>query len=55
MYIRAKYPKVGNKFGGPNAKAQGFGSLYANNRASNVTRSERNDILITENDSNFNK
>ena len=36
MYIKAKYPKVGNEFGGPNAGPQGFGSLYGGNQTSNV-------------------
>ena len=36
MYIKAKYPKVGNEFGGPQAKAQGFGSLYGGNQVSDV-------------------
>ena len=36
MYIRAKYPKIGNEFGGPNAGPQGFGSLYGGNQTSNV-------------------
>ena len=36
MYIKAKYPKVGNEFGGPNAGTQGFGSLYGGNQTSNV-------------------
>ena len=53
MYIKAKYPKVGNEFGGPNAGPQGFGSLYGGNQISNVTRSERLDILTTENNSLF--
>mgnify|MGYP003657100345 CR=1 FL=1 len=34
MYIKAKYPKVGNEFGGPNARPQGFGSLYGGNQVS---------------------
>ena len=37
MYIKAKYPKVGNEYGGPQAKAQGFGSLYGGNQISDVT------------------
>ena len=38
MYIKAKYPKVGNEFGGPNAKPQEFGSLYGGNQTSNVVQ-----------------
>ena len=53
MYIKAKYPKVGNEFGGPNAKPQGFGSLYGGNQASDVSQIERLEELITENDSEF--
>ena len=53
MYIRAKYPKIGNEFGGPNAGPQGFGSLYGGNQISDVTRNERSESLITENESNF--
>ena len=55
MYIKAKYPKVGNEFGGPNARPQGFGSLYGGNQVSDVTRSDRNENLTTENESNFPK
>ena len=36
MYIKAKYPKVGNEYGGPQAGPQGFGSLYGGNQVSNV-------------------
>ena len=36
MYIRAKYPKVGNEYGGPQAGPQGFGSLYGGNQVSDV-------------------
>jgi hypothetical protein len=55
MYIKAKYPKVGNEFGGPNAGPQGFGSLYGGNQVSDITRTERNETLITENESQFPK
>ena len=36
MYIKAKYPKVGNEYGGPQAGPQGFGSLYGGNQVSDV-------------------
>ena len=49
MYIKAKYPKVGNEFGGPNAKAQGFGSLYNVRTISDITQIERSETLTTEN------
>ena len=49
MYIKAKYPKVGNEFGGPNAKPQEFGSLYGGNQISDVTRINRNETLTTNN------
>jgi hypothetical protein len=55
MYIKAKYPKVGNEFGGPNAGPQGFGSLYGGNHNSTITKIERNETLVTENESNFPK
>jgi len=53
MYIKAKYPKVGNEYGGPNAKPQGFGSLYGGNQQSDVSQIERSETLITINDSDF--
>jgi hypothetical protein len=34
MIIRAKYPEVGNEYGGPQARPQGFGSLYGGNHNS---------------------
>lgn len=37
MYIKAKYPKVGNEFGGSQAGVQGFGSLYGGNQVSDIT------------------
>lgn len=49
MIIKAKYPKVGNEYGGPNAKAQGFGSLYGGNHESVITREERLDTIVGEN------
>tara|TARA_R110001599_G_scaffold238199_3_gene437975 strand:- start:22297 stop:22464 length:168 start_codon:yes stop_codon:yes gene_type:complete len=55
MYIRAKYPKIGNEFGGANAKPQRFGSLYNIRTISDITRIDRSETLITINDSQFNK
>tara|TARA_R110002167_G_scaffold114533_1_gene288377 strand:- start:360 stop:527 length:168 start_codon:yes stop_codon:yes gene_type:complete len=55
MYIKAKYPKVGNEYGGPQAKAQGFGSLYGGNQISNVSRLDREDTIVNVNNSNFNQ
>ena len=49
MYIKAKYPKVGNEFGGPNAKPQGFGSLYVNNRQSIITALDTTHEVISVN------
>ena len=43
MYIKAKYPKVGNEYGGPQAGPQGFGSLYGGNQVSDVNRLDRED------------
>tara|TARA_R110000744_G_C19161733_1_gene540563 strand:+ start:108 stop:440 length:333 start_codon:yes stop_codon:yes gene_type:complete len=40
MYIKAKYPKVGNEYGGANAKPQGFGSLYGGNQTSDVSQED---------------
>jgi len=54
MYIKAKYPKVGNEFGGPNAGPQGFGSLYVSNTESDVTQIIRNETIIVEHDGDFN-
>tara|TARA_R110000744_G_scaffold369756_1_gene480149 strand:+ start:51 stop:221 length:171 start_codon:yes stop_codon:yes gene_type:complete len=54
MYIRAKYPKVGNEYGGTQAKPQGFGSLYGGNHASDIANSEREDTIINVNNSTFN-
>ena len=48
MYIRAKYPKVGNEFGGPQAGPQGFGSLYGGNQVSDVNREDREDTIVNE-------
>ena len=49
MYIKAKYPKVGNEFGGPQAGVQGFGSLYGGNQVSDVTNidTRSNDGLVS--------
>ncbi len=44
MYIKAKYPKVGNEFGGPNAGPQGFGSLYGGNQISDVTNNASSNL-----------
>jgi hypothetical protein len=55
MYIKAKYPKVGNEYGGTQAKAQGFGSLYGGNQISNVSRLDREDTIVNVNNSNFNQ
>ena len=55
MYIKAKYPKVGNKYGGPQAKAQGFGSLYGGNQISDITKIDREDTIVNVNNSNFNQ
>ena len=44
MYIKAKYPKVGNEYGGPQAGPQGFGSLYGGNQVSDVNRLDREDV-----------
>lgn len=55
MYIKAKYPKVGNEYGGPQAKAQGFGSLYGGNQISDVSRLDREDTIVNVNNSNFNQ
>tara|TARA_R110000822_G_scaffold158503_5_gene298051 strand:- start:126 stop:275 length:150 start_codon:yes stop_codon:yes gene_type:complete len=41
MIIKAKYPQVGNEYGGANAKPQGFGSLYGGNRTSVITQQTR--------------
>lgn len=49
--IKAKYPKVGSKY----VEYQGFGSTYGGNHNSNVTRIERNENLVTNNESNFPK
>ena len=45
MIIKAKYPQVGNEYGGANAKAQGFGSLYGGNHASTVTQLPRSEEI----------
>ena len=55
MYIKAKYPKVGNEFGGPQAGPQGFGSLYGGNQVSDVNRLDREDTIVNVNSSNFNQ
>ena len=51
MIIKAKYPKVGNKYVG----FQGFGSLNGGNQISNVTKIDRLDNLTTANESIFPK
>lgn len=53
MYIKAKYPKVGNEYGGPQAKAQGFGSLYGGNHDSTITNEDNTHAIYTENSSSF--
>ena len=52
-YIKAKYPKVGNEYGGPNAKAQGFGSAYGGNQVSDVNRIERSENIENDHDSDW--
>mgnify|MGYP003666798537 CR=1 FL=1 len=49
MIIKAKYPRVGNKYVG----FQGFGSLNGGNQISNVTKIDRLETLVTVNDSIF--
>ena len=44
MYIKAKYPKVGNEFGGSQAGVQGFGSLYGGNQVSDITNNASSSI-----------
>jgi hypothetical protein len=55
MYIRAKYPKVGNEFGGSQAAPQGFGSLYGGNHTSEVENILRNEEISVQHDSDFGK
>lgn len=47
-YIRAKYPKVGNEYGGLNAAPQGFGSMYGGNQISDVNREDREETLTND-------
>jgi hypothetical protein len=49
MIIKAKYPRVGNKYVG----FQGFGSLNGGNQISNVTKIDTLKTLVTVNESNF--
>tara|TARA_R110000764_G_scaffold49031_1_gene108634 strand:- start:88 stop:342 length:255 start_codon:yes stop_codon:yes gene_type:complete len=51
MIIKAKYPRVGNKYVG----FQGFGSLNGGNQISNVTKIDRLETLVTVNESIFPK
>jgi hypothetical protein len=55
MYIKAKYPKVGNEFGGSQAGVQGFGSLYGGNQNSNVTNIDTrlNDSLVSRSSTSY--
>lgn len=55
MIKKAKYPKVGSaKFGGLNKGPQGYGSLGANNRTSNVTNTPRTQVITSDSDGTFN-
>ena len=51
MIIKAKYPRVGNKYVG----FQGFGSLNGGNQISDVTKIDRLETLVTVNESIFPK
>lgn len=53
MYIKAKYPKVGREW--YRQGVQGFGSLYGGNQISEVSRLDREDTIVSVNNSNFNQ
>lgn len=53
MIIKAKYPKVGNEYGGMNAGVQGFGSLYGGNHQSTITQVERLEQIENDRESDW--
>ena len=52
-YKKAKYPKVGNEYGGPNAKPQGYGSAYGGNHQSTVINNNSSKNISENHDSDW--